>query len=352
MKFCWLILIGAFAVAGVQAAEVASLYTAQVPYDQNARNARSAAYADALQQVILRVSGSELVNDRDMYNALFPDPEAYVVQFGPGPDDTLFVSFDGTAIERSLRTAGQTVWGGDRPLTLVWLAVDWGQGQREIIGSQDEEEAADDARSIDRNRQLRERVLDVAQQRGLPVVFPLLDSQDLASVEFSDIWGGFNEQLVAASQRYEVNSILIGRVRANASEQNRWTYVFGDDQRNWSGEPEYVITQVSDLLANQFAVGGDDPLRAVSLSVAGITSVDAYGKVQSILDKVNVVENYSITEVAGDRVYYRVTAHGGGARLARALRFEGLIEQERIDMGGGNIIDDTAVDSLEFFYNP
>jgi hypothetical protein len=352
MKFCWLILISVFAFAAAPAAEVASLYTAQVPFDQNERNARNAAYADALRQVLLRVSGSELVSDRDMYEALFPNPEAYVVQFGPGPDETLFVSFDGAAIEQTLRSAGQTVWGGDRPLTLVWLAVDRGQGQREIIGSEDAETSSGDARSVESNRQLREHILDIAQQRGLPVVFPLLDSQDLASVDFSDIWGGFNEQLVAASERYEVNSILIGRVRPNAAEQNRWTYVFGDDQRNWSGEPEYVITQVSDLLANQFAVGGDEPLRSVSLSIAGIDSVDAYGKVQSILAKVNVVDSLSITEVAGDRVYYRVTAHGGAARLARALRFAGLVEQERIDMGGTGVADDLALDSLEFYYNP
>ena len=67
-------------------------------------------------------------NDPEMVELLFPNPSAYIVQFRPGEDDTLWVSFDGDAIERVLRQAGQTVWGSDRPLTLVWLAVDWGQG--------------------------------------------------------------------------------------------------------------------------------------------------------------------------------------------------------------------------------
>ena len=35
-----------------------------------------------------------------------------------------------------------------------------------------------------------------------------------------------------------------------------------------------------------------------------------------------------LTEVAGDRVSYRVEVRGGAERLSRALRFNGLIEQE------------------------
>ena len=126
-------------VAPVWAVEVASLYTAQVPIDPEQDNPRAAAYEMALADVILRVSGSELANDPEMIELLFPDPSAYIMQFRPGEDDTLWVSFDGEAVERVLRQAGQTVWGSDRPLTLVWLAVDWGQGRREIIAADDQD---------------------------------------------------------------------------------------------------------------------------------------------------------------------------------------------------------------------
>ena len=70
---------------------------------------------------------------------------------GPGEDNTLWVSFDGEAIERTLREAGQTVWGIDRPLTLVWLAVDWGRGEREVIAADDPERSRDQARSRKRS---------------------------------------------------------------------------------------------------------------------------------------------------------------------------------------------------------
>lgn len=329
---------------------MASLYSAQVPLDQEQNDPRSAAYEAALAEVLLRVSGSAIGDDPELFRQLFPNPTSYVVQFRPGPDDTLWVSFDGKAIEDVLRHNGQPVWGGDRPLTLVWLAVDWGQGEREIISAADPGRDDDAARTIDRNRLLRQRVLDIAEKRGLPVAFPLLDTEDLARVSFSDIWGGFDELVLDASRRYEADSVLIGRVRADSSQRNRWTYHFGDEQSTWHGEPEVVISLIADLLAAEFAIGGDAPLQFVELAVSGITSVDAYGNVQKILGGVNVVESFSIRQVEGDRIVYDVEAHGGVERLARALRLTGLVEQER-GFGAG-IPGDSLGGKLEFFYNP
>lgn len=332
------------------AVEMTSLYSAEVPLDPDASDPRAAAYEDALVEVLLRVSGSGIGDDPEMIDLLFPNPASYVVQFRPGEADTLWVTFDGNAIEDILRRNGQAVWGSDRPLTLLWLAVDWGQGEREIVGADDPERSDDAARTIDRNRLLRERVLDVAERRGLPVVFPLLDTEDLARVSFPDIWGGFDELVLDASQRYDVNSVLIGRIRADSGQRNRWTYHFAGEQRAWTGEPELVINLVADMLAAEFAIGGNATLSSVELGIAGINTVEAYGSVQRMLAGLNVVENFAITAVEGDRIRYRVQAHGGAERLARALRLAGLIEQDRVDDAPGPGPAPAA--SLEFFYSP
>jgi hypothetical protein len=350
MKFYLLALFGVFALSSAGAIEVASLYTAQVPLDQEQDDPREHAYEAALAQVLLRVSGPGLLNDTELFEAMFPRPSAYVVQFRPGPDGTLFVSFDGDALEDVLRQAGQTIWGRERPLTLIWLAVDWGQGEREIIGASDATRGSDEERSINRNRLLRQRLLNFAESRGLPIAFPLLDSEDMANVNFSDIWGGFDELLIDASRRYNASSVLIGRVRADSAQRNRWTYHFAGEQRSWTGEPETVIMEIADFLAAEFAIGGDAPLRTVQLNVSGVNSVDAYGYVQNVLASMNVIDSFVISAVTGDRISFRVNAHGGAARLARALRFEGLIEEERIDVGDFDI--DDSVSALNFFYSP
>ncbi|MCH7822199.1 MAG: DUF2066 domain-containing protein [Proteobacteria bacterium] len=330
--------------------EVPLLYTAQVALDQKEDDPRASAYDTALADVLLRVSGSELSADPEMIELLFPDPAAYVVQFRSGVDDTLWVSFDGRAIEKTLRQAGQTVWDSDRPLTLIWIAVDWGQGEREIIAANDPHRSRDAARSIDRNRLLRQRVLDVAERRGLPVMFPLLDTDDLQNISFSDIWGGFDAQVLAASKRYNVSSILIGRVRAASGQGSRWSYYLSGAKRSWIGEPELVVRLVADMLAAEFAISGNTLLESIELSVGGIDSVAAYGAVQNLLSGMSVIESFAITEVHGDEIRYRVETHGGAERLRRALQFNGLIEQDRLD--DDRFSFDRMNASLNFFYNP
>lgn len=330
------------------AVEVPTLYTAEVPFDRGADDPRNDAYELALAEVLLRVSGSELGANTDAIAELFPNPASYVMQFRPGSSESLWVSFDGRAIEQTLRNAGQTVWGADRPLTLVWLAVDWGQGSREIIAADDPERTEGQSRSIDRNKQLRERVLEIAEQRGLPLVFPLLDTIDLQSVTFSDIWGGFDERIVDASARYDANSILIGRIRPSSSRRENWSYYFSGEERSWNGPPEAVIGQVADLLAAEFAVGGNAPVESVALSISGVVSVEAYGSLQNLLAGVSLIESFVITEVVGDHISYRVDVRGGAARLSRALRFNGLIEQESMTRFGEARSDA----ELEFYFNP
>lgn len=331
------------------AVDVPTLYTAQVPIDKEADNPRDDAYKLALAEVLGRVSGSGLSSNPEAIEEMFPVPSAYVTQFRPGEDDTLWVSFDDQAIERVLRASGQTVWGRDRPLTLVWLAVDWGQGQREIIAAGDPEAPRQQGRSIDRNRLLRERVLDIAKKRGLPLAFPLLDTTDLQKVSFSDIWGGFDERIAAASERYDANSILIGRIRPSSSQRNRWTYAFGTETLTWTGPPETVVAQIADLLAAEFAVGGDMPLELFALNIAGVESVDAYGSVQALLSGVSLIEKARIASVTGDVVRYQVEVRGGAERLRRALRFAGLLETESrpdsIDFAGPD-----PLPTLDFFY--
>ena len=332
-----LLSIPAFAV------EVPTLYTAEVPFDREADDPRADAYEVALKEILLRVSGSDLAFNADVVEELFPNPASYVIQFRPGADDTLWVSFDGLAIEQTLRNAGQTVWGAERPLTLVWLAVDWGQGEREIVGADDPERTQHQSRSIDRNRLVRERVLDIAERRGLPLVFPLLDTTDLQMVTYTDIWGGFDEMILNASERYDANSILIGRIRPSSGQSGRWTYYFSGAESSLTGTPEAVVGQVADLLASEFAVGGDTPIETVALSISGIVSVDAYGSVHDLLVDVALIESFTVTEVSGDRVSYRVDVRGGADRLSRALRFSGLVE---------TVPDDPLqpVSALEFFY--
>ena len=312
----------------VSAADSSYLYTARVPVEPNNPQSRERAYESALSQVLLRITGHQNALPPERIKEWFPNPARYVMQYRPGEDDTLWVTLDGATLERVLRQAGYTVWGADRPLTLVWIAVDWGEGEREIVAADDPDRNLAEARSIDRNRLLRERIQEVALERGLPIAFPLLDAEELELVSFSDIWGGFNDSVLEASRRYGANSILVGRVRADTAERNRWSYFFGGERREWTGEPEEAINMLADTLAEQFAVSGNAPLESISLTISGINSVEAYGEVHSFMQNLQGIEHLAIDSVSGDRIRYQVEAHGGRERLQRTLGFSRMLEPD------------------------
>ena len=325
-KFAWLLAaVLCLAIETVSAIEIPSLYTADVTLDQEEENPRAAAYKRGLWEIVVRVTGSELSPDAPLLADLFPNPARYVLQIRQGADDMLSISFDGPAIENVLRNAGETVWGTDRPLTLVWIAVDWGEGEREIIAADDPERGADAARSIDRNRLLRERVMETASRRGIPVAFPLLDTVDLQNVSFTDIWGGFDDQLLQASRRYQAKSVLIGRVRADTFQRNRWTYHLSGSQEQWSGQPENAVHLLADVLAAEFAFAGNAPMETVTLNIAGIDSIRAYGTIQRYLENLSLIDDFDVHTVSGDEIRYQVRLRGGSTRLRRALEISDIL---------------------------
>lgn len=332
--------------------EVTELYTVQVPLDAERPGAPADPYRSALNVVLVRITGEQDAAKSALLAELFPDASRYVLQYRPGEDNSLWVSLDGAAIENVLRRAGQTVWSNDRPLTLVWLAVDWGQGQREIVSADDSDRSPAEQRSLDRNRQLRDRLQDAALSRGVPVAFPLMDTEDLGRISFSDIWGGFDERVMQASERYAAEAVLIGRVRPTAAQPYRWTYRLGNEVLEYSGEPAQVIDQLANSLVAQFAVAGDVPLETVSLTISGVNSLDAYGAVQNIMADLRPVERFTVESVAGDRIRYIVQVYGGAERLSQALQSTRGLEPES---GIGRGIDAGGLpqfDALEFAYRP
>ena len=349
---CTLSLIVLLPMTGLAAADLYTVAVSLDPEITDEREARRAAEHDALQLVLIRVTGSDDEEHLVELAGIFPNPTRYVLRYRSGQDDTLEISFDGNAIEKLLRQTRHTIWGDDRPLTLILLAVDWGDGNREIIGSESGQQSPDVTRSIDRHRLLRERVLETAQRRGIPVVFPLLDIEDQQNIRFSDIWGGFEEPLIDASRRYGASSILVGRVRPGGSQENRWTYIFGEDQLQWTGGPEVAISQVADELAAHFAIQGDAVLQSYSLTIDGIDSLVAYGQVQQLMDNLGVAEAYSLTIVAGQKVEYQVRIYGGIDRLNKALELSGILHPS-LDLDDDfRELTDTDPDYLEFVYLP
>jgi len=334
----------------VPAVEMDSLYTVAVTVDPGAADSRNIAFQRALAEVLVRVTGTTAMVESEQLATLFPNPGRYVSQFRPGPDNTLIISLDGPAIETVLRQSGASIWGSDRPLTLIWIAIDRGQGEREIVAEGDQERIANDPQLIDRNRLLRERILEIAAYRGIPVLFPLLDTEDLESISFSDIWGGFDDLLLQASLRYGADSVLVGRIRPDSEQDDRWTWYHDGGRANWYGEAEQIVPLMAESLAAHYALTGREPIDSIRLTIVGIDSVSAYGQVQRLMDNLRGVEEVLLRAVEGDRIIYDVRVQGGPERLQRTLELSDLLEPVDPFDGAGEDNNARPRRALEFLY--
>lgn len=315
----WPALAGALALCVValpaSGARTPGLFEAEVTFDGN----RETAFREALGMVLVRLTGRRDLAGSAQLAPLLADAATYAQQFTQPAPDRLWVGFDGAALERELRRLGQPVWGAERPSTLLWVAVDAGGGKRFVVssGADLEEEAA-----------LREQLLAAARARGLPMVFPLMDAEDRAKASFGEVWGGFEDSILAASERYGVDAVLVGRLAAEDHGHGRWTLYGADGMERWTGSIAESIDRLADGFAARFAVVSSGDSLPVLVAVSGVASIEDFGRVSRFLGGLTAVETVGIEAVEGDQVMFRVALRGEPAALDQAVRLGGVLRPD------------------------
>src|SRR6185312_5643667 len=75
----------------------------------------------------------------------------------------------------------------------------------------------------------------IANKRGIPVIFPAMDVEDIAQVSVNDIVTAAVPKLVNAAKRYASDAILFGRiVQTMNGYDTQWKLVMGNDQWGWN----------------------------------------------------------------------------------------------------------------------
>jgi len=317
------LLLALFSANPLQAASEPNLYSAQVTVPEADL---AGVFQAALAAVVVRVSGSRAAASPAVL-ASFGDPAVLVRQYRATEPGTWQVGFDPVALRARLDAAGIAVWGNERPATLVWLAVDQGRGQREILAAAADGGVAQFSVATDTLAGSREILQQVAAERGLPVLLPLMDSADLQAISFPDLWGDFSERVLDASARYRADAVLIGRARTPdpAAAQVRWTLLFGGERFNWSGPLSNGPERAADLLAERLATPAGS-LQALSVAVQNVDSLDAYGRIYRYMSQLGPVESFEVTAVKGERVLFKLQLRGDADQLLRIISLRRLLQ--------------------------
>jgi hypothetical protein len=226
-------------------------------------------------------------------------------------------------VRSALDAAGLPVWAENRPLVAVWFAVDLGGGRRLILSEgSDQLEGA-----LEQVDEMRDALLESAGSRGLPVVLPLVDAEDLGVVTFADIWGDFPGPVRQASQRYRADAILIGRVRTAdaADDRIRWTLTTGNEQAAWQGNIVSGPAQAATFLAQRLATYADSA-GALRVLVRNVDTLEQYGQLRKYFAGLSIVEQAAVAHVNANDLEFELIVRGDVQRLESALNSSRLLQ--------------------------
>lgn len=331
------LVFGAVFSVSARAAVIQNLYEAEVPVNGQSSHERTDAVRTALNEVLIKVTGNRDISSNPKIGDLVDNAEQYVQQYryrqvhgnpvAGIPETTvreaLWVHFDPIAITRYLSGMQIPVWGKTRSATLLWLAVDRGS-QRYIVAG----DKADDLQQV---------IMQQATRRGVRVLLPLFDLEDQRNLSFADVWGDFEQSIDKASQRYQADVVLVGRVYEPqpGAWQGRWTLYEGHNTRNWEVDGADIndvvgqgIDGLADTLAGQFAQVISETVKdSAVLEVTGVTSIDDYARVVKYLGGLESVAQVQVQQVVGDDLYLQLSLLSDPTGLVQHIALGTTLQQ-------------------------
>lgn len=271
----------------VNGAPVADLYVARVAAGATSGPALDAAFGQALDDVVVKLTGQRRSAGLGSGGAL-GDPAALLRQYQLLPDGTVRVEFEPGALRRRLDQANLPVWSDDRPLTLVRVELPAGPA-----GTPDNVE---------------EVLTATAARRGVPIVLASAVPDVVERIED-----------LAAAPLARPDAVLLGRPVPSAGTQSyRWTLELGELRYEWQGDAGEGIHGLANRLAERHATTAAG-VRELRLLVRSVGDFAAFGRLQSELRALDVVERVDIEKMAGDGILFVVRARGDRERLREAL---------------------------------
>jgi hypothetical protein len=302
------------AVLAVPALAVAAppveLYAARVPVAAVDGAGLDGAFARALADVFVKVSG-----DRRAAGAAGRDAATLVTQYQPQAGGQVRVQFDPAAVRARLDAAGLPVWVAPRPVTLVAMPVPTLPSGAAASGAPGPSAPADAAAMPP-----PDPVDATAEGRGLPIV----RAPEGARIDA----GGDEEGLMARARAAGAAALLVATPEPTLGPAAfRWTLVGpGPGERSsWTGDAAEGIHGLADRLARRYA-SPPGSLGDVEIRVSGVADFPAYRRLGDWLEATGIVEEWAVAGVSREAVRYRLRVRGGPGPLQAALASGGVLE--------------------------
>lgn len=335
-----LIAFAASAVGSAVAYAQTSLYETEVVWSARDAAEREAAFRQALRHVLVKVTGLRRLAEAAEFEPLVENAQGLVQQYqlrtvtvrsgeAAVQEPRLLVRFDEAGVDRLVREAELPAWSRTRPSLLVWVGVGNGRTPR-MVGS----EGTEDIAAIFRHG---------AAWRGVPLVLPLLDLEDQARVDPSDLRTGAEEQIRAASERYQPGGILIGWVEHGVLWEAQWSLLLPGAAQRWKTEGDVLdllvdegVQEAIDALAARyggaaFEVAGQS---AIVVSVSGVHDFSGYARTVRYLESLDEIESVDVLAVVPGRLRLGLKLRTGTAGLRGLIALGSTLAEDTGEVEG------------------
>lgn len=313
------------------AVEVKNLYSASVTAvdDESNRDLQKLALA----RVLIKVSGNVDIASDPVIKKVLPNARQYLVKQVQGKiDGKAYVqaSFNEKKVNQLLRNSELAVWSQNRPQQVIWLVVD--DNFRRSIKGENDSSYADFINAIKAD----------ANDRGIPVLFPIMDLDDEEKVTSTDLWGQFTAPVELASKRYAADNYIIAKIiKRQGDYKLDWT-MYGRNNSNQAyavwlegsgiGELEPIGTELADSLANflaqRYSVTASGNNEVVFLNIDTVAGIADYANLIDMFAELSSVVQVELDSVTRSGLQLKLVLLGSQQDLLTELSLDPRIQSQ------------------------
>lgn len=337
---------------------VTGLYEAKVQVENQSSRVQSRAIQSALSKVLVKVSGKDQLLSNEQIKQTLKSARSFMRQYRYETRDgelNFIASFETDKVNDLIRDNGFPIWGRRRPATIVWFAHENLNQERVLY--------PEHFSGVE-----KQVILSTAEDRGINVVFPVLDITDIDLVNLYDVWGLFTDNILTASERYGVEVVLSIRMYYQKNElralqstseplTDGWradwfVYESGKLTSGFATNPNSeillasIINQLADKLAAEYSVTQSEQTDGpFQITVSNLASITEYVQVTRFFESLSAVSSASLTSISGQRAIFDVGLLGELSDFLYALQLDQKMRRKTDAFG-------RPTEDLEFEWRP
>jgi hypothetical protein len=307
------------------AIEVTNLYEFKVLVEDKSRLEQNRASRVGFIGVLKKVSGESINPSHASIQQAYKKLSNFVLKYEYQESlhqTSLTIRFQPKMVDNVLTAMNKPIWGNRRPLTLIWLAIEEDK-QRSLMTQED-------------YPQIFQTLIDKSENAGLPLVLPLLDLTDRMNLSVTDVWANFPDQIFSASERYEPEIIVSGRLYRDKNVwQLDWQFSnYGSfKSNNLNGDKlsimgEFVDSITQEITQQYVSNDRDNNNTTAIIRFTGLNSLFSIEALKSRLSSLTQVNEIDIKYKRSDQVDLVFYLNTNQDSLQKALQLDPLFEQK------------------------